>query len=173
MASPLKAKDCISQSDLKKILNYNPLDGSFSWITIKKNSNRSKGKITTGHNGRGYLRIFLNGKRYKAHRLAWLYMTGKWPKDQIDHINQIRDDNRFCNLREASNKDNAKNKGIAKNNTSGVSGVSLDKAKKTWSANIAKDNIKIHLGHYVDKFEAICARKSAERKYGYHENHGK
>lgn len=109
---------------------------------------------------------------YKAHRLAWLYIYGEWPSDQIDHINHIRTDNRIKNLRDASSYENSKNQSIPKNNTSGVLGVGWNKLGRKWRSNISVNGKRLHLGCF-DYFIVACAvRKEAELEYEYHENHG-
>ena len=161
----------ITQKQLKKLLHYNHNTGIFT--RIKRTSNSVKvGDIAGWNDSNGYIKISVQNKSYRAHRLAWLYMTGKWPKDKIDHINHICDDNRWVNLREATNQENNKNASLSKANTSGISGVSWDKQADKWRAQIGANSKSVRLGLFVDKFEAVCARKSAENKYGYHSNHG-
>ena len=161
----------ITQSELKELLSYNPETGVFTRV---KNSGRAKVGDVAGckDSSNGYIAICVQNKRYRAHRLAWLYVSGKFPKDQIDHINHDRADNRFANLREASNQENHKNTSIQKNNTSGVAGVNWHKASGKWKARIKVSQEDIHLGLFIDIIEAAKARKSAEVKYGFHENHG-
>ena len=136
------------------------------------------GTIATSKIGNGYLvvRFTRNGRQveYKAHRVAWLLHTGEDPGDmQIDHIDGQRDRNNFSNLRLVDNQGNMMNQRKYKNNTSGVMGISWNKRDKVWYAYICRDGRQKCLGLFDDKFEAICARKSAERRLGYHENHGK
>ena len=111
----------LTQEKLKTLLNYNPETGIFTW---KKRNQNISGTI----NNKGYVVIQINNKIYLAHRLAWLYMTGLWPKNDIDHFNQVRTDNRFFNLREATRKENCQN--VHKphpNNSSGYLGVYWNK----------------------------------------------
>ena len=136
------------------------------------------GAIATIRNGKGYLQVNFtkNGRQisYLAHRIAWLLHTGEDPGDmQIDHIDGQRDRNNFSNLRLVDNQGNMMNQRKYKNNTSGVMGISWNKRDKVWYAYICRDGRQKCLGLFDDKFEAICARKSAERRLGYHENHGK
>jgi len=161
----------LTQKELKKILHYDPDTGIFTRLTDVVH-NAAAGNIAGHLSIIGYIQITLSYKRYYAHRLAWLYMTGCWPKHQIDHINHARDDNRFCNLREVNHADNQKNRTMYKVNKSGVVGVCWNKREKKWRARIVLSKKEKFLGCFVDKFEAICARKSAEFKYGFHENHG-
>jgi len=161
----------ITQAQLKEVLHYNPNTGLFEWID--RLSNRVKINDVAGTLSNGYITIQVFSKLYQAHRLAWLYMTGSWPKEHIDHINHIRDDNRWINIRGATNSENQKNKTKRKDNKSGVTGVCWDKQRQKWSSELKVDGVKVHLGRNTDKFEAICARKSADNKYGFHENHGR
>ena len=86
----------------------------------------------------GYLVIMIARKTYKAHRLAWLYVNGAWPAGQIDHINGVKSDNRICNLREATNAQNAVNTGVIKTNTSGLKGVSYSSSHRKFRAQIMR-----------------------------------
>ena len=132
------------------------------------------GSIAGGlHKGNGRWHIMLDGKRYLRSRLRWLYETGKWPKDQIDHENHIRRDDGIENLREATNAENSRNRSKYNNNTSGVTGVCWRKSSKKWIACIWVSGGDKFLGCFDDFEEAVTARKAAEKKYRYHENHGK
>ena len=146
-------------------LNYDPITGIFTKI--------STGKKLGAYNSDGYLYVFLKGKMHRAHRIAWFYMTGKWPKNEIDHINGIRDDNRWCNLREVNHQENHKNRRQPSNNTTGHTGICWNKALNKWKAHIQINNKQIHLGYFKNKMKAIIARKKAEIKYNFHPNHGK
>jgi len=121
----------------------------------------------------GYLEIKINGTKYKAHRLAYLYYHGHWPENDIDHINGIKTDNREENLRDVSHYENMRNQVLRKNNNSGVTGVSWHKASGKWRVYINTEYKIKHLGYYDKLEDAIKARKEAEIKYRYHENHGK
>ena len=121
----------------------------------------------------GYFVGSLFKKKYLAHRVIWAMRTGAWPAEQIDHINHIRTDNRIVNLREATQTDNSRNQSLSKNNTSGVTGVSWCARDRLWTATIGHEGDAVQLGHYKNKNDAVFAREAAERKYGYHRNHGK
>jgi len=162
----------ITQSELKKILDYNPETGTLIWKV--KSAYNTKVGYAAGYlnKSNGYIIIMIDGMNYRAHRLAWFITYCAWPKREIDHINHERADNRIVNLREVSRQENNKNMSKAKNNKSGVTGVHWDKARDRWTAKIQMEGKAIYLGRFIDKFEAICARKSANNKYGFHENHG-
>ena len=130
-------------------------------------------KIAGYKNNAGYIVIKIKGILYYAHRLAWLYMYGKFPKKLMDHINHDRLDNRICNLRCVSHSGNHKNKSMAPTNTSGCTGVSWDKVNSKWLAQITHNKRAMNLGRYKTFNEAKKARQLAERKYGFHKNHGR
>lgn len=159
----------LTQKRLKEMLDYNPETGVLTWVI-------SQGRVKTGDicNSKcryGYVMVRLNSKKYRAHRLAFLYMTGKWP-EFIDHINHVRDDNRWVNLREVTYQENNRNASISKNNKSGFTGVCWITRDEKWLAKIVINKKPVYLGFYGDRFEAICARASANNKYGFHPNHG-
>jgi hypothetical protein len=156
----------ITQSELKQVLEYNPETGLFTW---KKTVNTRAviGSIAGWNINEGYIQISIYGKKYRAHRLAYLYMTGNFPENFIDHINHIKDDNRWTNLRDATNSQNQVNRLKLKNNTSGYKGVCWHKHHKKWSAQIMYMNKNIHLGKYTTPQEAYEAyKKKAIELYG-------
>ena len=161
----------LAQKELKELLHYNPETGLFTRKVSL--SNRVKiGDIAGSINSSGYIAIRVRGNPLSAHRLAWLYVHGVWPENEIDHINQNRADNRLINLREVTGKENHKNMSLYKANTSGVCGVNWNRKYSKWHSRINVDGKSVWLGQYDDKFEAICSRMSAKNKYGFHENHG-
>jgi len=164
-----KSQDCITQKELKKLLHYDPYSGVFTHL--KKRGKRKVGDVAGCEDNNGYIVIWVNGKLYRGHRLAWFYVYGIWPLE-VDHKYHIRNDNRINKLRAATRKENCTNVSLSISNTSGVTGVYWRKEGRKWKSAIGVDGESINLGHYFDKFEAICARKSAENKYGFHENHG-
>ena len=126
---------------------------------------------TVGHSdSQGYVAIKVKGKSVKAHRFIYELIGVDIPDDmEVDHINHNKTDNRWENLRLVSRSDNQRNRGIQKNNKSGVVGVYWHNASSRWEADLQG----IYLGRYKDKSKAVDARKLAEVAYGYHENHGK
>lgn len=156
----------ITQEYLKSILRYDPESGL---LFRKKDGSIAGGETKDKSNT--YIRLRIKGYKYRAHRLAFLYMTGEIPRSQIDHINGNGKDNRWDNLRIVDNIQNAKNQKTPKNNSSGIMGV--HKHYDSWIASITADKKRIYLGRYADFFEACCARKSAANKYDFHPNHGR
>ncbi len=161
----------INQKELKRQLRYDPSTGIFTRL-VSRNKSVKVGDVAGGINGDGYIQIRINSKQYKAHRLAWLYMTGEWPKHHIDHDDHIRCNNAWDNLFDVTHQENNKNASKRKDNASGVTGVFWHKVANKWKAQIKIDGKHNPLGLHRDKFEAICARKSAEIKHGFHPNHG-
>ncbi len=162
----------LTQTELKQQLHYDETTGFFTWIGLCPKNFIGK-QAGTFSKQSGYINIQLLGKFYRAHRLSWLYMTGKFPNDEIDHINHNRADNRFENLRDVDATTNQRNRELPCTNTSEVSGVNWDKKSKQWRARISVDSKRINLGLFPVFSEAVDARKNAEVLYGYHENHGK
>ncbi len=160
----------LTQSRLKELLRYLPTLGIFLWQETGKG--RRRNHIAGGMNTDGYIAIRIGGRTYKAHRLAWLYVHGAWPAEEIDHLNHVRHDNRLVNLREATRRDNGRNQSLFTTNTSGVPGVRYKVQQKAWQADIKVDGRHLHLGYFPSKSEAIAARKAAEKKHNFHSNHG-
>jgi hypothetical protein len=147
----------LTQAELKQLFHYDPITGIFT--RIKTVNNRAKANQIAGCKMNGYLCIRIKPNRYGAHRLAWLYMTGKWPDKFIDHINHNREDNRWCNLREANFLENARNFKIGKNNTSGFKGICKKQYKnyEAWRAFCRVGGKPIYLGTFKTKEEASKA----------------
>lgn len=166
----------ITQEYIKKICDYDPDSGIFkrilrqSWKGNWYQCN-SIPKSTTAY---GYLQMNVAGKPYLVHRLIWLWVTGEFPDEDIDHIDGDRLNNKWVNLRQVDRESNLRNMGIRAENTSGITGVSFAKDRNKWHAYIGiGDGERKHLGYFTEKEDAINARAEAEIKYNYHFNHGK
>jgi hypothetical protein len=138
---------------IRENMNYNPETGVLSWAKPKQG--RKVGSPLGNLDKDGYLilsRVVFDGKkrvgfpRYCVHRIIWIFVHGKPPKDQIDHINGDKSDNRLCNLREANTAENMRNVGKQAHNTSGLKGVSFHKHTNKWRANITLGRKQIHIG---------------------------
>lgn len=150
----------LTQAQLREFLHYDPITGVFTWI-IAPNKRSARGSVAGSvHKLTGYCAIQLCGKRYQAHRLAWFYVTGKWPKTFLDHKDNNRSNNSFSNLREATSQQNCWNRQYS--GKSGLKGVYFDKDK--WRAQITKDGALIHLGRFDDPLEAHEAYCIAARE---------
>jgi len=160
----------LTQSRLKSLLHYCPDTGDLTWT--KSRHGVKVGSIAGYTHHTGYIMLSIDSKRYLAHRLAFLYMTGEFPENHTDHINHVRSDNRWLNLRKATRQENQKNRSIFKNNTSGHVGVSWCNRSKKWLVQININNKNTFIGHFTDIKEAIFSRWLAEDEHGYHKNHG-
>lgn len=141
----------LTQEYLKSILIYNPLTGIFTWkerSDVNKDWNtRYAGKTAGGLRQDGYIRISINGLRYMAHRLAFLWMEGEIPKN-IDHIDRRKDNNIWTNLRKASATENGANVEKRSHNTSGYKNVTWAKDKNKWRVQVYKEGIKFYGGSF-------------------------
>ena len=153
----------ISHKELTDIIYYNPDTGIFTW-KISPSASIKAGEIA-GSIYDGYVRIMIRGRNYRAHRLAYFYMTGEHPKEQVDHINGIRNDNRWSNIRECYQNENQQNRKKLTNNTSGYIGVSWNTKIQKWHARIGHCKKIIHLGFFDTAEEAYEAYLNAKSKY--------
>lgn len=124
-------------------------------------------KIKTNY-GKNYIRVSVKGHKLYAHRVIWFLVYGKWPDDEIDHIDGNSLNNRLHNLKVVSHIENGRNQKIHKNNKSGQSGVYYHKQSKKWKANIGVNGKQIQLGYFKDFESARKARKSAEKIHWFH-----
>lgn len=161
----------LTQERLKELLHYNLDTGIFTW-KARRSQRAEKGSVAGSKHTKGYVIIGIDRKLYRAHRLAFLYVNGAMPDDQVDHINHVRDYNAWANLRESTGKENSCNQSMRCTNTSGVMGVSWYKLRSKWLAIIQAEGKSLNLGYFNKKEDAIAARQAAAIRYGYHENHG-
>lgn len=159
-------KDDLSQEFLKSILEYNQDTGEFFWINPKR-SWVAPGTKAGSVEVKGYVVININGGLYKAHRLAWLYVYGEWPKNQLDHIDRNKQNNRIGNLRQATNGQNQQNtpkyrtKALVK---SKYKGVSWREQSKKWQVEIQVNKKRYNLGMFVCEEDAAIAYLEAKKK---------
>lgn len=168
---------------LKMCVVYGRQTGRFTWLerpiehftsvsAFNTWNSEHSGECACRVDANGYEIISINGSVIKAHHVAFIVIDGVKP-DVVDHINGIRNDNRWCNIRTASMAENSKNCKLRSDNKSGVPGVFFRKEQNKWRAKISHKGKRISLGQFATKEEAIQARIEAEKKYGYHENHGR
>ena len=170
---------------LRQLLSYEPLSGDLFWLPRPQSMFKSY-QAFYGWNGRfvgkkalvstmmcGYKYGGILGVRFLAHRVAWALATGSWPPECMDHINGDRADNRLANLRCVSQGENLRNSSRPHTNTSGTVGVRWVARDKRWIATIGVKGRMVHLGSFLSIEAAIAARKDADQKYGFHQNHGK
>lgn len=160
----------LDQKTLKELLNYDQETGIFTW-------NKSRIGITTGKvagtiKPTGYIVILVNRRLYRAHRLAWLYVTGEWPKYEIDHINGDRMNNRFSNLREATKAENNWNKKIRSDSKTGFKNV-LSYPWGAFYVRIVANKKTYTFGPYRTKEQAIriAEEKRKEIHGAFHNCH--
>ena len=153
----------LTADNVRKLLNYDQETGVFTWKVDVAN-NRKIGQIAGGISKNGYVVITINGKSYKAHRLAWLYVYGEWPSSILDHINQCGTDNRIVNLRLADAILNGKNRKPNKGRE-GMTGASFVQSRKRWIASIIVDKKRLHLGSFINQADAVAAYAAAKEKY--------
>jgi len=152
----------ITADHIRNALDYDPATGVFVW----KNNHRRPdlvGKIAGSRQSAGYIAIAIKNKKQLAHRLAWLYMTGSWPKLHIDHINGIKTDNRFENLRDVPRTINLQNmKAATKRNKIGFLGVSAHQGK--WRAQLMLNGKRIRISGFDTPEEAHRAYLQAKHQ---------
>ncbi len=156
-------KPRVSFERLREVLSYDSETGLFTWLislspVVKPGD--IAGTVTIG----GYIHIGIDRVYFGAHRLAWLYIHGQWPKEEIDHVNLDRTDNRLCNLREANNQQNSANTRAQKNNRVGIKGVQKkigNRGAVSFRARIRVNDNLLHLGYFETAKQASDAYASA------------
>lgn len=153
----------VTHQQLLEILDYNPISGIFIWK--KKISHKTViGKVCGCYTRKNrYVYIELYKKRYVAHRLAWFYVYGVWPPKYIDHVNGNKHDNRLRNLREATARDNTRNKSVRRNTKTGKKGVTYEDGK--YRVRICTDHGRLNLGAYSSLGEAMRVYDEAAIMY--------
>ena len=163
MKRPRRGAPLLTAEEVRTALVYDPDTGKFVWRSrpdVRPQWNgRYAGKPAGILGNRGYAILNIHAKHYLAHRVAWLYMTGGWPAAEVDHINNIRDDNRWCNLRQASHSENNFNKPMDGRNKCGHRGVVFYQNRRVWAAFI-KINGK---SRCVGSFDSAEAASNAYR----------
>lgn len=139
----------LTQERLRHLLDYDPATGTFRWRSRSSSLSRVEVGDVAGYvdTSTGYARIGIGGREYKAHRLAWLYVHGRWPANQIDHVNGDKLDNRLDNLREADQRTNNENlRRAQRHNKTGLLGVSHRGSR--FEAQITIDSKQLYLGRF-------------------------
>lgn len=173
---------------LRTMLEYDPLSGLLTWkargVESFGCSERERQRVASRWNllraGRvagcltikGYRVLCIEGRNYPAHRIAWGLSHGQWPKDQIDHVNHNKDDNRLSNLRAVNAGENCRNRPLSKNNSSGQVGVHFHRRNRRWVARAMVDGRRMDLGSFTTREAAVAARAEANSRLGFHTNHG-
>lgn len=157
----------ITAEELRSILDYSPDTGEFRWRHDCKWKRYASGDIAGSNNGQERWRIQINKRGYFAHRLAWLYVHGRWPSQYVDHINHNGLDNRLSNLREADATQNQANKRRCRRNSSGFKGVKRCPRTGRWVARIRILGKQTHLGTFdTAEFAASAYLSAAKAAFG-------
>lgn len=148
----------LTATELRRVLYYDPETGAFDWLVSRQGVHISR-HAGSRPNAQGYIQICIDYKIYLAHRLAWLYMTGNWPPHTIDHVNRVRTDNRWVNLRAATGSQNNANAKVHRHNTSGFKGVYFDTRLQKYVAQVRWEG----KNHYAGCFDTPQAAAKARR----------
>ena len=166
VAISLEKQSLLTQESVRELFDYHPDIGILTHKTTRHNRVRVGDVLGYIHQGHGHVVCEINGRAYQLHRVIWLWEYGEWPDRQVDHENEIKTDNRICNLRQATNGENQRNVGkLQRNNTSGVKGVQWNKRQKKWLAIITVDAKVLVVARCDDLHKAAAARRAAELKY--------
>ena len=147
--------------EMKQYLSYDPETGHFTWIKLKLFSHLKVGDIA-GTLSDGYILINFNYKKYRAHRLGWLFTYGKWPNNHIDHIDGNRSNNKINNLRDVTPQENLFN---IKKVRAGSGYIGVYKRKYSWQTRIGLNGKDIHIGYFKTPELASEAYQAAKLKY--------
>ena len=156
----MKRRRRVSHARLRELLHYDEDTGEFRWL--ERVARRIERGDVAGIVDQGYRRITIQGRHYRAHHLAWLYMTGKWCSQVIDHRDGNGSNNRWVNLRPATKSQNSANKRLYRNNACGLKGVCRERSR--WRAAINKNGRRFHLGNFLTPEDAHAAYVKAARK---------
>lgn len=175
---------------LRQLLRCDPDAGKLFWLErtpemfvtgvrppegrCRRFNNKWAGKEAfTATNDYGYRVGNLGGKVYRAHRVIWAVIYGKWPLGEIDHINGVPDDNRLENLRDVSHQENLQNQKLRSSNTSGHNGVAWCSTFNKWRCQLMVNGESYSFGYHDHKEDAIAAIDAGFKQHGFHENHGR
>lgn len=157
----MAARHSLTATRLRELLHYDPLTGVFTW-RIGGGGGGRWGHIpagtVAGSKSHNYWEVSVDGVRVLAHIAAWLYMTGEWPRDQIDHKDRNGSNNRFDNLRESDQGQNLCNTSLRSNSASGFRGVKLHRASGLWQARVQFRGQEISAGYHPTAEQAAKAR---------------
>jgi hypothetical protein len=163
---PTITRNDLTADEVRALFDYDQDTGIFTWRVSPNRAIRAGSIAGCCSHPWGYRRIGIGGTHYLAHRLAVLWVKGKWPREEVNHINGKTDDNRWCNLREATNAERARNCRHHVTSPSPFKGVFWSKAARKWQAQITVDQKRRYLGCFSDPKKARAAyRKAAIKHY--------
>ncbi len=154
----------LTKERLDELLSYHLETDHFTWKVSRGGTARA-GSVAGSPNTSGHIQIKIDGKLYLAHRLVFLTITGRWPENELDHIDGNPANNRWANLREATRIENMQNQRVNTCNTSGVTGVGWHATTSKWRSRIHVNRKFVHLGYFTEFEDAVAARRAAEMKY--------
>ena len=161
-------EEALTAERLRELLSYEPETGEFRWRVGRGGTAVAGGRAGCKQTI-GYRRIGVAGRMYWEHRLAWLYVNGTWPSDQIDHVNGVKGDNRIANLREATRSENQGNLRQARSDSkTGLLGVHWNKPNKKFMAQIMFSGKQKYLGLFSTAEQAHQAYLVAKRELHSH-----
>lgn len=153
----------LTQARLRELFEYDAATGVVTRkITVGRRG--PAGAIVGCLTQKGYLSVRIDGRFFLLHRVIFMYVHGRMPAAQIDHINGIKTDNRIANLREATEPENSQNVKAHRDSSSGLLGVSWRESHGKWRASIGVDGVHKHLGYFDSKEDAYRAYKAAKRE---------
>jgi hypothetical protein len=152
----------VTAERLRELLHYDPGTGVF--VRVARVSGKRLGVVAGSMTSKGYRQVGIDGGVYLAHRLAWLYMTGEWPAEEIDHRDGDPANNRFDNLRAATHAENQQNRAPPKNSTSGLIGATWQQRSRRWLAQIDAGGRQVYLGLFDTPEEAHAAYLAAKAR---------
>jgi hypothetical protein len=153
-----------TQARLKELFDYDPNTGTVTRKVATTNAVKVGDQLKR-KDSNGYIQVSVDSRLYTLHRLIWVWVHGKYPDGQIDHINRIRDDNRLCNLREVTLAQNMLNKSVYTNNWTGTPGVYWHARSCKWIACISVKSRRIHLGYFSSMEVAKETYLKAKKAY--------
>ncbi len=150
---------------IKQLVSYDPLTGVFT-RKVALSTRTNVGDIMGSRTLQGYLTFMVDRKVYRANRLAYFYMTGEWPKGVVDHVNEVKSDNRWSNLRDVTNLQNCQNVSKPRrNNATGYLGVHLHRKTNKFRALLTANGLRVDLGLFTDPEIAHQAYLQAKKIY--------
>jgi hypothetical protein len=158
-------KRLLTTERLRELLRYDPDVGLFQWIALpSEKAKKAKVGNVAGCLDAGYIVITIDGQRYPAHHLAFLYMTGEWPKHRVDHRDLDRANNRWLNIRPATNSENQWNLPRRKRNRSGFKGVCWERQTSKYKAQVQANGVQKTLGRFdtAELAHAACVAYRVE-----------
>jgi hypothetical protein len=160
----------LTKALVRRIFNYDPATGIFTWKIRAANCVHVGDVVGIKHHS-GYIDLVIKQRKFRAHRIAFIWMTGRTPLF-VDHINHDKADNRWINLREVTHSENHKNGTVRANCKSGIPGVYWVPKSRRWRVTVTINQVQTYLGEYRDFDDAVAIRKRNEPAAGYHPFHG-